>query len=95
MADRTGALADAGYRNLSPREAARRLLGHVGVYGAGNALQRLGAFVLLPLYIARLSPGEYGMLALVSLLPYVLPPVLTLGLPSTITRYYHDWPRRG
>ncbi len=95
MADRTGVLADAGYRHLSPREAARRLLGHVGVYGAGNALQRLGAFILLPLYIARLSPEEYGLLALVSLLPFVLPAVLSLGLPNAITRYYHEWRREG
>jgi O-antigen/teichoic acid export membrane protein len=70
-------------------------LSHIGVYGFGNALQRLGAFVLLPLYISRLTPEEYGVLTLASLLPFALPPILSLGLPQAITRYYHEWVQTG
>jgi O-antigen/teichoic acid export membrane protein len=85
----------SGYAALSWRQAFQRLAGQAGVYGLGNALQRLGAFVLLPLYLARLSPDEYGLLALVGILPAVLPPLILLGLPGTITRYYHEWVREG
>jgi len=85
----------SGYATLSWKQAFRQLVGQVGVYGFGNALQRLGAFVLLPLYLWRLSPEEYGLLALVGLLPFVLPQVILLGLPTTITRYYYDWTRDG
>lgn len=76
-----------GYSRLGASQATRRLLSQIGVYGVGNALQRLGAFVLLPLYIARLTPEEYGVLTLASLVPFVLPPILSLGLhtPSLAT----------
>lgn len=84
-----------GYSRLGASQATRRLLSQIGVYGVGNALQRLGAFVLLPLYIARLTPEEYGMLTLASLVPFVLPPILSLGLPNAITRYYHEWVKNG
>lgn len=80
---------------LSDTQSIKRLVGHIGVYSLGNALQRLGAFVLLPIYIAHLSPEEYGLLSLVSILPAVLSPLLTLGLPSAITRYYHVWNQEG
>jgi O-antigen/teichoic acid export membrane protein len=85
----------SGYAALSWRQAFQRLAGQAGVYGFGNALQRLGAFVLLPLYLSRLSPDEYGLLALVGILPAVLPSLILLGLPGTITRYYHEWARAG
>lgn len=84
-----------GYGGLAPSQAAKRLLSQIGVYGFGNALQRLGAFVLLPIYVARFTPEEYGVLTLASLVPFALPPILSFGLPQAITRYYHDWLREG
>jgi O-antigen/teichoic acid export membrane protein len=95
--DKTGQeqTAEGGYGRLAASQATKRLLSQIGVYGVGNALQRLGAFVLLPVYIARLSPEEYGILTLASLVPFALPPILSLGLPHSITRYYHEWVRDG
>lgn len=95
MADEGFGSPGAGYAALSWRQAFQRLLGQVGTYGAGNALQKLSAFILLPLYLWRLSPEEYGLFSLVALLPVVLTPVLQLGLPATITRYYYEWMRDG
>ena len=93
--DGSGRRETIGYGRLAPSQAIHRLLSQVGIYGFGNALQRLGAFVLLPLYIARLTPEEYGVLTLASLVPFALPPILSLGLPQAITRYYHGWVRNG
>jgi O-antigen/teichoic acid export membrane protein len=92
---REGQVTAGAYGRLAPSQATKRLLSQIGVYGLGNALQRLGAFVLLPVYIARFTPEEYGILTLASLVPFALPPILTLGLPHAITRYYHDWVREG
>lgn len=80
---------------MSLRQAFGWIGGQVGVYGIGNALQRSGAFLLLPLYLWRLSPQEYGLLGLVSAIPFVLTTVLTLGFPNAITRYYHEWRDKG
>lgn len=92
MSDQPDA-AQQSYAALSWRAAIARLAKQVGVYGAGNALQRLGAFFLLPLYLRYLSPDEYGLLALVGVIQFVLPAVLLVGAPAAITRYYHEWVR--
>lgn len=84
-----------GYSGLSSAQALRRLAGHVGIYGLGNLLQRASAVLLLPAYVSQLTPDEFGELALISLLPFVLPAVLSLGLPHAILRYYHEWHRQG
>lgn len=84
-----------GYGKLSAQRAFSRLAGRIGTYAVGNALQRVGAFVLLPLYLSYLSPEEYGLLALTSLLPVVIPPLFLLGLPNAIERYYPDWHSQG
>ncbi len=92
---RPGKAIEEGYGRLAPSQAAKRLVSQIGVYGFGNALQRLGTFVLLPVYVARLTPEEYGVLTLASLIPFALPPILSLGLSHAITRYYHEWVRSG
>lgn len=92
---RSEKIVESSYSRLAPSQATRRLLSQIGVYGVGNAVQRLGAFVLLPVYVARLSPEEYGVLTLASLVPFALPPILSLGLPHSISRYYHEWVRHG
>ncbi len=92
MSDQPGT-APSSYADLSWRAAIVRLAKQVGVYGFGNALQRLGAFFLLPLYLRFLSPDEYGLLALVGVIQFVLPAVLLAGAPAAITRYYHEWVR--
>ena len=51
--------------------------------------------MLLPVYVASLTPRRIWMLTLVSLVPFALPPILSLGLPQAITRYYHEWVRTG
>jgi O-antigen/teichoic acid export membrane protein len=71
------------------------LFGHVTLYGMGNLLQRASGILLLPAYVSQLSPEEFGALALISLLPFILPAVLSLGLPHAIMRYYHEWNRAG
>ncbi len=83
------------YAGLSWRQAFARLATQSSVYGFGNALQRLGAFFLLPLYLRFLSPDDYGLLALVGVIPFILPTVLLAGTPAAITRYYHEWVREG
>lgn len=92
---RPGEAIEGGYGRLAPSQATKRLVSQIGVYGFGNALQRLGTFVLLPVYVARLTPEEYGVLTLASLIPFALPPILSLGLSHAITRYYHEWVRSG
>lgn len=68
-----------------------RFLQHSGIYAIGNALNRLGAFLLLPLYTRYLTPGEYGTLELFYALSALISTVLAVGLSHATLRFYFDY----
>jgi O-antigen/teichoic acid export membrane protein len=68
-----------------------RFLKHSGIYAIGNALNRLGAFLLLPLYTRYLTPGEYGTLELFYALSALISTVLAVGLSHATLRFYFDY----
>lgn len=68
-----------------------RFLRHSGIYAVGNALNRLGAFLLLPLYTRYLTPGEYGTLELFYALSALISTVLAVGLSHATLRFYFDY----
>src|SRR5262245_37416915 len=67
-----------------------RFAKHSGIYAVGNALNRLGAFVLLPLYTRYLTPSEYGTLELFYALSALISTVLAVGLSHARLRFYFD-----
>jgi O-antigen/teichoic acid export membrane protein len=74
----------------------KHLLRHSGIYLIGNLLNRLGAFLLLPLYTNLLDTAEYGSLEILYSLTSVLAVLLGAGLSHATLRFYfdHDDPRR-
>jgi O-antigen/teichoic acid export membrane protein len=57
----------------------RSFLKHAAVYGAGTILVQAGGFFLLPVYLRCLTPDDYGVLDITSLLAETLGAVLLLG----------------
>lgn len=70
--------------------ALSRFFKHSGVYAVGNALNRLGAFILLPLYTRYLAPSEYGTLELFYLISSVVSGILAVGLSHATLRFYFE-----
>jgi O-antigen/teichoic acid export membrane protein len=62
------------------------------VFVGSNLLNRVGALVLLPLYWTRLSPEDFGILAVIAVIGafQTLPSLASLDL--AITRQYYEWP---
>lgn len=58
------------------------------VYGAGSMLLRATAFLTLPLYTRALSPADYGIIAVTSMVSAVLGVLLPLGLHGALARLY-------
>ncbi len=69
----------------------QRLLHHGAIYWIGNAINRLGAFVLLPLYTHYLSLSEYGALELLYASSATLSVLLGAGLSHATLRFYFDY----
>jgi O-antigen/teichoic acid export membrane protein len=67
-----------------------RLLRHSGIYLLGNVLNRLGAFVLLPLYTSQLPVADYGALEILYSTVAILSVIFAAGLSHTTLRFYFE-----
>jgi O-antigen/teichoic acid export membrane protein len=68
----------------------KRLMHHSGIYLLGNILNRIGAFVLLPLYTTYLPVADYGALEILYATVAVISIVLAAGLSHTTLRFYFE-----
>lgn len=75
-----------------------RFFRHSSIYALGNALNRVGAFLLLPVYTQFLTVAEYGLLELFYAIAAVVAGVLSVGVAHATLRFYFDYetePERG
>lgn len=67
-------------------EAIKTLSKHSVIYGLGGVLNKLLAFVLLPIYTRYLTPADYGILSLLLVTGSVAFIIVQLGLGSALFR---------
>lgn len=72
-------------------EDLRNILKHTSIYSLGNILQKIIGFAMIPVYTRFLSPADYGVLELLTLVTAVLSIVLTFRLESAMVRYYSEY----
>jgi O-antigen/teichoic acid export membrane protein len=72
----------------------RSLLQGSLLYTFGNFVPRVGAFLLLPVYAAVMSPSEFGVLSLMLSLAGLLAIVYRLGLDGALLRLHFEQPPR-
>jgi O-antigen/teichoic acid export membrane protein len=60
------------------------------IYGIGSVLLRFIGVFTLPLFTSYLSPEEYGVLAMLTLLAMVVQPIFGLGLSAAIGPSYFE-----
>lgn len=68
-----------------------RFFRHSTIYALGNAVNRLGAFVLLPIYTHYLSVPEYGRLELFYVVAAIAQGLLSVGIAHATLRFYFDY----
>lgn len=59
-------------------------------YAIGTFLQRIGAFILVPLYTSVLLISEYGALETVTVTYQVFMILVNFGLSNALIRFYHE-----
>jgi O-antigen/teichoic acid export membrane protein len=64
----------------------------LAVYGAGDIATQAISFLLLPLYVRYLSPGDYGVLALLLTIEVAAKIVFRWGVDASFMRMYYDCP---
>jgi len=68
-----------------------RFFKHSGIYAIGNVLNRIGAFILLPIYTTHLSVSEYGVLELFYMISAVISGILAIGIAHATLRFYFEY----
>ena len=71
-----------------PLRRIKELLKDTVVYGLGTLTTKGLGFLLIPIYTRYLTPGDYGILALVNMWGAVLGVLFGLGQPRALFRYY-------
>ena len=62
------------------------------VFTGSTLISRVGGFLLLPLFLSRLSPEDYGILAVIAVVGAFQTLVGSLSLDLAVTRLYYEWP---
>ena len=64
------------------------------VYAVGNALGRVGSFLLLPIYTRHLSVAQYGELELLYVIAAIATGFLSVGIAHATLRFYFEYPEQ-
>lgn len=75
----------------SIKKESKLLAKHSLIYAIGNAMNRLVAFLLLPVYTRFLTPTDYGIKELVGLSTDVVSILLATAISGAIYRFYFEY----
>ncbi len=76
---------------LSVLKESKFLAKHSLIYGIGIFMNRIVAFLLIPIYTRFLTPYDYGIKELVALSTDVIGILLASGISSAIYRFYFEY----
>lgn len=68
-----------------------RVFKNASIYGLGVILTKAGGLLIIPLYWSRLTPADFGIIAIYQIIFQFLLPLLDLGLSGGIQRHFHEW----
>ena len=68
-----------------------RFFKHSYIYAVGNIINRIGAFLLLPVYTNYLTTSEYGAIELFYAVSAVVFGFLSMGIAHATLRFYFEY----
>ncbi len=72
----------------------KKMLSHSAVYGVGTVLAKATSVIMLPIYTRYLTPADYGLLELLSLLTDLTALLFGMRIFTGVYRYYFEHGRR-
>jgi O-antigen/teichoic acid export membrane protein len=69
----------------------KRLLKNASAYSFGVILTQSGNLFVIPILWTVFNPEDFGIIALSQIVTVFLGPVLSLGIPESIQRFYLEW----
>ena len=69
-------------------ESATNTIKHTGIYGVGIVARNMASFLMLPIYTRYLTPEDYGVIELLSMVLDVVGILMGVRIGQAIFRYY-------
>ena len=84
-------VTEADVRATQSNSDMGRLVKHSSIYAIGSVLNRVGVFILLPVYTNYLSLAQYGELEMFYAIAAVSGGLLSVGLAHATLRFYFEY----
>jgi O-antigen/teichoic acid export membrane protein len=62
------------------------------IFTSATLLQKFGGFFLVPLYWRRLTPEDYGVIAVIGIIGSFQGLLGSLSIEMSVTRFFYEWP---
>jgi O-antigen/teichoic acid export membrane protein len=72
-------------------ELTKKLFKQSGIYAFGDILSKGVGFLLLPLYTAFLTPEDYGIISLATVVASIFGIIATGGLNGAVLKFYYNF----
>ena len=69
---------------------ARRAAGHIGLYAVGTVVRQIVGFLMLPVYTRFLTPADYGVVAMLTLLLSIFELMIGARFAQAIPKFYFE-----
>ena len=69
----------------------RSIVRGTSIYTLGSVLIKASGFLLIPVYTRYLTPDDYGVMSIVTVIVAILTAVLSMGMFQAQTRFYYDF----
>jgi len=64
---------------------------NTSIYTFSTFLTGIGSFLIVPLFWKKLTPADYGVIAITDIAGSIIVMFVGLSLDTSITRFYYDW----
>ena len=78
-------------QNQNVSQLTFRVFKNASIYGLGVILTKAGGLLIIPLYWSKLTPEDFGIIAIFQIIFQFLLPLLDLGLSGGLQRHFHEW----
>lgn len=72
----------------------KKIARHTGIYTVGTVLRNLATFLMLPIYTRYLTPGDYGIIELLSMIIDLFAIIFGLKIGDAVFRYHSRYEHR-
>lgn len=69
----------------------KTIVKHTSIYGLGGIIGQFIGFFMLPVYTRYLSPGDYGILELLSITTGIIGIIIAAGITQAVFRFYYEY----